>query len=278
MKRIFLLPLLAAYAMMTSCGTSTGPATDDCSLENSVKLQTGNWWVYDSYNTNVEGVMIPNTNRLDSVVVEGTEVKLGKTAYTLVNYSTSDGGITYTQDTTWMAVEGGQVYTIDENLFPLPCKCMGHFWVKIADCGADTWKVLDTITEDGLPSRLVLPGGGDTVISSLVQSNYVISGRKGGESTITIAGQPIPIHEYRSDYNLYAQIIEPEEVEFIGGGRKARQVKPIRFFLAKNIGIVMLNAAAEEVIHTLNDGTEKNNMYANTKPGIRRNLLRWSVK
>ncbi len=277
MKRSFFISLLASAAVFTSCDTSTEPLAG-CSLENSLKLQTGNWWVYNYSDLGPGNVVISGSERLDSVVVESTGVMLGKTSYLLVNYSTADGGITYTTDSTWIAVEGGQAYIIDNSLFPLSCQCIDKRWIKFADCSAEGWALLDSSILEQLPSRVVTPGGQDSLLITQSRYRFTVTGARGAQSTMDVAGRSVPVQEYRLDDVLRIELLEPADIQFLDGGRMVRSVKQLRFHMADGIGISSMERTVPETINTLLDGTEKHSPSALPDKGMRRELLRWSVK
>lgn len=272
MKRTLPALLSLLLFILAACSSATDPGGNNptgCTLENDFALQTGNWWVYNAYETDLSGRKISGTERLDSTVVEGTSIMLGKTAYMLVNYSTADGGSTYTRDTSWMAVGDGRVWTLPADVSPIFCECLSEPWLTIADCGVETWTAFDTTQVESLPVRISHPDGTEGMDSSVVHHVFRVTGSAGMTSGVTVGGVTVPTHEYRTENSFILRMVWPLNVEFVDGGRTRTLENTTRFVVAKNIGVVELEKTAYRV-----QGGGESPLYN----GTRRHLLRYSVK
>ncbi len=269
MKRSLLFPLLALCAAITSCDKLTEPTPDNCSLENFAKLQTGNWWVYERYETDLNNQKIAGTEGIDSTVVEGTALKFGKTAYMMVHYITNDGGITYTTDTTWMAADGERVLMLPSDINEMFCGCLDDHWINGADCSADGWTALDTMIYESMPARITKTDGTDSMITSTIQHHSRITGHRGEQGGMIVAGQQVAVREYSMDNLFELRLTEPEDVRFTSGSRTATQTSITSLTLAENIGLVQLRKTAYNVQEDPNG--EAHN-------GVFKRLRRYSVQ
>lgn len=269
-RRILSILPIAVLAVLAACSTATEPLVN-CTLENDLALQTGNWWVYDAYDTDFSNTMIPGSERQDSTVVERTEVYNGKTAYMLVTYSTADGGVTYTvHDTVWIAMEDGQASVPMQNLTPNHCPCFADEWVRFADCSADNWTAFETTRIDTIPSRVVISGV-DSTIMIRNQSNYQTQVNREEAATMVIDGQTVLTQTYRVVHQVESLLLDPIDATYLIGGRTMTGVENIRFVLGENIGIVAMERTAQQLL-------EATTTYYNDKQGTVKHLLRYSVK
>lgn len=271
MKRILLSILpIAVMAVLGACSTATAPI-ENCTLENNFALQTGNWWVYDAYNTDFSNTMISGTERQDSTVVERTDIYNGKTAYMLVTYSTVDGGVTYTvRDTVWIAMDNGQASMPMHNLTPNHCPCFADEWVRFADCSAENWTAFETTRTDTLPA-LISVSGKDSIVMTQSQTHYQTQVNREESSTMVIDGQTVATQTFHVVHRVESVLLEPVDVTYLIGSRTMTGVEDIRFVLGENIGIVTMERTAQQLL-------EATTTYYNDKQGVVKHLLRYSVK
>lgn len=271
MKRIILSILpIAVMVVLAACSTATEPI-ENCTLENNFALQTGNWWVYDAYNTDFSNTLIPGTERQDSTVVERTEVYNGKTAYMLVTYSTVDGGVTYmVHDTVWIAMEDGQAFIPIQNLTPNHCPCVADAWVRFADCSAENWTAFETTRIDTIPILLSISGI-DSVVMARSQTNYQTNVNREEPATMVIDGQTVATQTFHVVHRVESLLLDPMDATYLIGSRTMTGVENIRFVLGENIGVVAMERTAQQLL-------EATATYYNDKEGIVKHLVRYSVK
>lgn len=269
MKRLFLIPLLVATALVSSCEKAVEPdvPADECTLENSLKLQTGNWWVYETWQLDANNNKIAGSDKIDSVVVDGTELRYGKTAYRVVTYTTADNGITWTQSTKYWAVEDGRLYALASDIIPLYCECLGQPWLLMADCSREQWPILDSVAETSLPAVV-----DNELKTTLVRHDFDVHGSRLALETVSAGSTTVQAHPYVFHSGIAEDIIEPVDATFIDGGRHRAMQFQIRLWLADNIGIAQMSRTV--VVVTSGAGSQQ----TVAEPGGFRKLLRWSVR
>lgn len=270
MKRRLLFTLLLT-AMLAACSTGTDPEEISCTLENDLALQTGNWWVYDVYDTDKYGQKIAGTERQDSTVVERTEIHNGRTAYMLVNYSTMDGGVTYTiRDTSWTAVEDNRAYKPALELAANYCRCFVDDWGQFADCGADNWRAFDKTIEESMPAQMPP----DNIVSATYRLHFYTDVRREAPVTASVAGKQVQVRTFNVDSWVEGHILQPEGAVHIGSfGREFHIVNTVRFTLGEGIGIVTLERKAEQLLES-----EEWYPHGEARYGTVKHLIRYSVK
>lgn len=269
MKQKYTWLLLVVAAILSSCSSAID-SEPSCSIENDLALQTGNWWVYQAWDTDIQGAKIAGTERIDSVVVENTQRLLGKTAYMLVSHSSKDGGSTLQRDTSWLAVESGRAYRLSSDLGVLFCECLENTWVQFANCERDSWTALDTSVIDRSPSRVINSDGDEEIITSTNQRAYTSTGLKGSLATFSVTTGTVQAREYRLHNVFDFQLIEPTNVQLLEGTRRVVYANESKVWVVGTIGIVK----AERTAYTRQPASTVEPV----SPGVVKNLLRYSVK
>lgn len=264
-----MLPLLALAALLSSCSSSVD-SDPPCSIENDLALQTGNWWVYQAWDTDIHGAKIAGTERVDSVVVESTQILLGKTAYMLVSYSSKDGGMTLQRDTSWLAVESGRAYRLSSDLGVLFCECLENTWIPFADCERDSWAALDTSIIERAPLRTLDSNGKEVILMSATRRAFASTGVKGSLAAFSVTTGTVQAREYRLHNVLDFQLIEPTNVQLFEGTRRVVYANESKVWVAGNIGIVKV----ERTAYTRQPVSTVEPVFS----GVVKNLLRYSVK
>ncbi|TAL68830.1 MAG: hypothetical protein EPN82_09175 [Bacteroidetes bacterium] len=142
MKIIKYITLLLNLFFLTNCDDNTSPPQDTI---NYYPLNNGNYWVYDSYDLDINNKKIIGTERRDSIIVNDIIEYEGKSAYQLQVFRNN---ILF--DTLYFSQESSKVYMIfDENEIDVPG--FNKKWFLIADFSKinDTeWHIYDTILEN----------------------------------------------------------------------------------------------------------------------------------
>jgi hypothetical protein len=275
MKRLLSTLLTAiAMAVLAACSTPT-ELVDSCTLENDLALQTGNWWVYDVYNTDIDNNKITGSERQDSTVVQQTELYNGKTAYRLISYSSADGGITYTlSDTVWIAIENGQAYIPMWKLVQKPCPCFAMDWAKVADCTGNNWTAFETSNTESVAVVRRNNDGDEEIVSGQSQINFQTHVTR-ETSTVTIGNRSVSAQEFRVLHKVVYTLLSPADAVYLmTGGRVATYFEETRFVLGEHMGIVEMSRTTQWFVDA--DGVKK--PVDGTVKGIVKNLVRYSVK
>ncbi|TAL69346.1 MAG: hypothetical protein EPN82_07325 [Bacteroidetes bacterium] len=133
-KKYLLLLLLSI--IIISCN-STIPPTVDSYMSEYFPSSIGNWWKYDNWVLDSNGVRL-NKISVDSVVVENSIFYEGKNAVVLVTYSRRED--TTIKITNYLAIEGSKLFAYlnlkysDGDSIP---------WVKSADLSEFEWLIVE---------------------------------------------------------------------------------------------------------------------------------------
>ncbi len=215
-------------------------SVDDCSLKDSFPLQTGNWWVYEGYDTDMNNTKISQSDFRDSVVVTGTTIMYGKTCYIL------ERNRTYTGDTTqkqviYLALENGQVYrtlatftTLTSNMED--CICPPDRWIKIADCSMDKWNIYYNKKRESRRVLVIKNSDGKYDIEDVL-TEYTYSLRAWAEpyKQLDIGNKSYMCRQFTTRLDMTGQILEPDSVQYVGNPNMIIQEN---MFTANGIGIV----------------------------------------
>jgi hypothetical protein len=265
MKKITFLAALFITASFSSCTDDPNNPGENCSLENSLKLQTGNYWIYSTVETDTSGADIPGTEGMDSTIVEGTRMVAGKQAYMLVSYSNTK------PDTMYYAVEGGKAYRLLSSMANIfddnNCECFPVKWVAFADCSRSEWKAVDTIKE-GPTGKVV--GADGIPQDSRTQWHYLTNGFSQGIQSVLFGNSSVNANAFQMKGFFTHSILTPENAAFISGLRDHPYKVNNTVWIADGIGIVKY--------HSEGFNKFKGPDPVNISNGIRKTLIRYSVK
>jgi len=228
LTKIFLLVLTCSFIGLVSCeeeaSSPTGTNSDALSVQDLFPMTVGSWWMYETYETNAEGVKVGESG-FDSVYVAGIETIDGFEAYEMVTVSTDAEGFTYTESMDYR-YEGDKVlmyltFEDDEMLSDIEDQ-----WITFADLQMTTWSILDesftkTMTEGGMDID--------------VDYEFNIKGSHESETTYNYLDL-----DYKSmAFSLIADRVE--SMEFKGQVISERNIDTIKTIQAKGIGKVKEN-------------------------------------
>ena len=262
-----MIVLLITGGFVNSCN-ETGP-NDSCTLENEFALQTGNWWVYDVYETDISGAKIDGSEKTDSVIVAGTTVIFDKTAYILHHYiySPVNG---YEYDTTYFAVENNAVYKItsvelfgnERDMSDTACGCIPN-WYKIADCSREKW---NNFSEEYTEVGTAL-GNGNEPFEYTLTFSYNSSGAYSGTVMYNYNDMAVESQHFKSYLNVDASM-NLTGLEFLNNPRRNIQG---HYMVTENIGVVQYSREPYQA-----EPYKSCSVYCMYN-GIHYNLLRYSV-
>lgn len=268
MKKFTILTTLLCTAFFSSCTDDATNPNANCSLENSLKLQTGNYWIYNTVELDTNGNAIAGTEATDSSIVAGTRIISGKTAYLITSFNSKKS----VPDSVYYAIDGGRAFQLLGSVIKIfgdkTCDCVQREWVKFADCGSVQWKAVDFIPE-GVKYEVVDEKG--NVADSEVRWHYLANGFSKGNQDISFANETKNASVFSMKGTFSFEILKPENVTFISnppGMRKLPMQVDNTFWLADGIGIVKYESKGF-------------NRFAGSDPivnGIRKTLIRYSVK
>lgn len=270
MKKFTLSAIILCAAIFASCKDNSTNPDSSCSLENSLKLQTGNYWIYNTIKTTIRGGDILGTSLVtDSTVVEGTRIIAGKLAYILTSHSPLNNSV---PDTMYYAIEEKKVYRLLNSILPLSevndCSCFPVKWVLFADCSTLEWKAVDT-TSSRNTYKVVNPNG--TVGETTVQWHYLADGFSKGVQTTKIADYTVQASLFEMKGVFTFSIISPDSAYFETNKPGMRDL-PLKvansIWLSDGIGIVQY----------ISEGYDKFSGPTPIVNGIRKTLVRYSVK
>jgi len=264
MKKFTLPALLLFAALFSSCTDEPTNPNAHCSLENSLKLQTGNYWIYNTIRTDTNGIDIPGTEGIDSTIVAGTRMIAGKQAYLLISYGNSQ------PDTMYYAVEGGRAYQLLSSMANIfdgyGCGCFPMKWVAFADCSRSQWKALDTIKE-GLTYKVVDATG--TPQDSKTQWHYLADGFSKGNESVVVGNSTVEASAFQTKGFFTFSLLTPLDARFAPSGLRDLPMKVNNtFWLVDGIGIVKYHS----------EGFDRFQGPTQIVNGIRKTLIRYSVK
>jgi hypothetical protein len=272
-KSVLLLTAIFALAFASCDDESTNPP-QDCTLENSLKLQTGNYWIYNFTEIDSNG-NATGRQGIDSTIVERTETIAGKQAYLVVSRS-SVGNSEFTVDqSAYYAVENGKLYTLLGNISrlggfgnPTSDAWIPPIWVKIADCSRTEWSMIDTT----IVGDTIKMSGEDTLIGDqLTQWRYKVDGLLKERQAITVGNQSLSASVFKTSGAFTHSLLLPLNATFATNGLRDMPFEiNNELWFAEGIGMVRFEAKAFDNYDYPARGKNV--------PGIRKTLVRYSVK
>jgi hypothetical protein len=122
--------------ILSGCEEATGPQDGDNS--DFFPMEIGNYWIYESYEKDINNNIIYSSLIEDSIVIEKSETVSGMTAYKFVKYSSEKA-----VDTILFSKNGNIIYRLfDTNSIDIPG--LNSTWFPIADFNMTmngTWNI-----------------------------------------------------------------------------------------------------------------------------------------
>ncbi len=216
MKRWWIPAIVLAVIVVAGCSKDEGPTQPPPQPPqpgNYMPLAVGNWWVYSRVELDTNGNVRPGTERRDSVVVEDTLERKGRTWYLLQHYD--EWGNRWILS--FVAVEGNKLY-LHELLDALSSAVVADFsgqpWVQRASFRWDDAEI----------------SGYEGILSGV----QTLSGRHVGRESILIRerGQTVQAEKFELVFRIDATLES--------GGRQipVQFQQVLIFWFAANIGQV----------------------------------------
>ncbi len=215
-----------------------------CSVEDYLALQTGNFWIYESYTLDEGGIRQELTRRIDTVVVKGTTVIAGRLAYILV----LNNGLP--QDTSFVTVDRGSAYRIMESRVDNNVERLGSRWIKFAACNAPSWQALDTNllpSGDESDPEPQLSADRSLTLEQMPHESYQVFAELASRQSMSVRGLPHPADVF-AVHTIY---------DFSDGKGQSLEhyAYTSRYWLVQNVGPVrirrdsftMFNQDSEEI-------------------------------
>jgi hypothetical protein len=180
MKKLLLLlmPFLIS-ALIFSCKSTSESTVEEIDF---FPLDSGNDWIFKTYNIGQDSVMIAGTEVQDSLVIIGTKEILGHLAY-IFQFSRKNDTVYVPIDTIYFYKEGKSVFQIlNEKNTSIPQQ--GDFWYKIAEF-IDNF---DNSYHTSLPNYDILFNS--TSVSSV--ADFIINSRYEYSERIPVLGSSLP--------------------------------------------------------------------------------------
>jgi len=203
------------------------------------------------------------------VIVDGTRIIGGKTAYIVTTHTQRPKQLLPNSYTSYYAIEGQSAYVLFSSftyLYDQICDCPPSEWVKIADCSKNEWKSLDlTMPGDTLP---ILYGASGETVNAIFQWDYDANGTFNGSQVIPFENSVVNTKIYQTQGIFKYSILEPDSVNFQNGMHALPHQINKTYWLAEGIGIVKFEEKAF-------------NRYVGPisfSRGNRKTLIRYSVK
>lgn len=226
-KNLLLAALLPFLFVACSDDDDTNNPVDNTKIY--MPLKVGNYWVYDTYDLDMQNNTVASTFALDSVVATGTESYLSKNSYHLKRYVDNEfkNDMYFVWETNKVMAESNYILPLSSSGFNLPLNKITNQWITIADFSATgEWDVLthkftqEAITLPGLPSGVTFT------------ADYKVKGKKGTTQAMTVGGQSVQATEMILTHTVtgtlnYLVISAPITFSIVQ-----------KFYYAENIGLV----------------------------------------
>jgi len=225
-NKLTMLLLIAALSLAfyaCSDDNTSNPPDDNENASEYYMVQVGNWWYYQNENTDTNDAVIPETTTYDTTMVVGELDYKGKRAYKVISH-VQDGEDSYL-DTSYVAVEGSQLYTYMDNMGNDQLLVPFGGWILIADFNQNEWTVLDSTVEDvDVPLTDSLTGKLNATIK--------ITGKKLDKENITIKGETVEAQKFLQNVSIVGTLD-------MGGGLKINLNNDIQItnYYGKNVGM-----------------------------------------
>lgn len=173
-----LLMLLALTLFVVSCSDDDDNPVNPDPNKVYMPLKAGNYWLYDTYDLDMQNQINTETKQVDSLVSGEKTTYLLKEAYLLKQFTDGELNGNY-----HFYTEAGSVFAESNYILPLntgfglPIDKITNQWVKIADFSSTNWNVLthqfanESISIPQLPSGIKL--NASYTVSAARSSNKV---------------------------------------------------------------------------------------------------------
>ncbi len=214
---MILLPI-----MLVSCSDDdpVGPGKDSI-----LPVTLGSYWIYENYNLDESYNRLNKFTGLDSSIISGTTVKLGKNASVMTKYTQNRTGVYEKEDDDFYYIDGSKLYvhtdyiknmmSIMSSIFQIDEK-----WLLIANENDEDWTVLEQDI-DTFP-----------LIATKIWGHLTMRDTKGGTVTLAVNGKDYTAQEYTLDVDFEGKVLYLKtEIE------KSYKVK-IHLWFAKGVGLI----------------------------------------
>lgn len=191
MKIFYNMLLVLLPALFISCSEDSPNQPDDNNSGSIILPATaGNYWIYESYALDASYNRTSKSKGLDSIIVTGTALKLGKTAAVFTTYSTDSTGMYKKSKDDYYYNEKSRLYVHSDYLTSLMPSFAANFikldeqWLLIADENDNDWTVMEQKI--------------DTVnlLVAKIYGNLLIRGKKSIEKQVSVGNSNYTAREY----------------------------------------------------------------------------------
>ncbi len=154
---------LAMVLIVAACSDDKkNPVNNDpqSTTKNYLPMKSGSFWIYDTYDLDMQNQVNPETKQIDSVVAGEKSIYLEKEATKLKQFVDGELNANYHFYTEEKSIFAESNYILPLNSgFGLPIDKITNQWVKIADFDGTNWDVLSYQFADESISMPQLPSG-----------------------------------------------------------------------------------------------------------------------
>ncbi len=224
---IRVIGILIAVLVFVSCSDDKGTNNPTNNSNAILPVDIGNNWIYESYSLDSNFNRIRKIGGLDSILVTGTTMKIGKSAAVLSTYTDSNGVYTKTKEDFYYN-DNARLYVHSDYLAGLLPQMVSAFidfeeqWLLIADENDNDW----TVTEQDIDTV--------TIIVAKVAGNLTIRGKKSADKEFIIDGVKVMAKEFILEGKFAGKAVLPGVPLPFPLDYKVK----VHLFFARGIGLV----------------------------------------